>query len=201
MNQSASENDQNEPEFIEVIDLKGEILETKTKQAIDNYESIPANLEETPTQIIVLNSDNIVIDVNNELQGNENIICMDSDAISVMSERSEQFRDNSSINRDTQTDNSYQVSKTLVNNITTSKSKSKRRDRVQYDKLLKSQFANYLCGRCNRAYMHKSSLQNHLLHECGDPKRFQCSFCFRRFNYKCNMLKHLKRRHENQESQ
>lgn len=47
------------------------------------------------------------------------------------------------------------------------------------------------CGRCYRGDQRRGHLKRHLDTECGVPKRFQCTICFKRFSQKWSLKKHI----------
>lgn len=52
------------------------------------------------------------------------------------------------------------------------------------------------CGRCYRGPGRKGTLKRHLKHECGVPRKFQCSYCLKRFALKENLKTHYARVHK-----
>lgn len=52
------------------------------------------------------------------------------------------------------------------------------------------------CGRCYRGSGRKGTLKRHLKHECGVPKQFQCTYCWKRFALKENLKSHYGRIHK-----
>lgn len=46
------------------------------------------------------------------------------------------------------------------------------------------------CGRCYKGVGRKASLNKHLNHECGVPKKYECPYCIKRFAYNYNRNKH-----------
>lgn len=47
------------------------------------------------------------------------------------------------------------------------------------------------CGRCYRGEQRRGHLKRHLDTECGVPKRFLCTTCFKRFSQKWSLKKHM----------
>ncbi|KAL4149025.1 hypothetical protein QTP88_003108 [Uroleucon formosanum] len=47
------------------------------------------------------------------------------------------------------------------------------------------------CGRCYRGEQRRGHLKRHLDTECGVPKRFLCTICFKRFSQKWSLKKHM----------
>jgi len=52
------------------------------------------------------------------------------------------------------------------------------------------------CGRYYSGDWKKSSLQRHLKHECGVPKKFICLICYRRFARKTHLNSHTLIKHQ-----
>lgn len=46
------------------------------------------------------------------------------------------------------------------------------------------------CGRSYKGSFRKGNLNRHLNYECGGQKKFQCSYCEKRFSQKGDLKKH-----------
>lgn len=46
------------------------------------------------------------------------------------------------------------------------------------------------CGRRYKGAGRELNLNNHLTFGCEGPKKFQCSYCSKWFNHKCNLKTH-----------
>jgi hypothetical protein len=55
-----------------------------------------------------------------------------------------------------------------------------------------------MCQQCGKSYVHFRHLQRHQQYECGISPRFRCYYCPHRSRHKHNLIKHLKRRHDNE---
>lgn len=51
------------------------------------------------------------------------------------------------------------------------------------------------CGRCYKGLGRKGNLMKHLKNECGVPRKFQCSYCWRRFKLKHHLNNHYLKVH------
>ena len=52
----------------------------------------------------------------------------------------------------------------------------------------------HLCGKCGRGYTEKHRLNSHV--KTHDGKRFPCDLCNEDFAQKCNLARHIKRKHD-----
>lgn len=53
----------------------------------------------------------------------------------------------------------------------------------------------YACATCGKLYLSKRSLSNHKNYECGQPRKFGCDICNKRFMYKHHLQRHIARKH------
>ena len=58
------------------------------------------------------------------------------------------------------------------------------------------QVAANVCPQCGKCYIHSRHLKRHIKFECGNPRRFCCSYCDHRSNHKIDLQRHIVRRHQ-----
>ncbi|XP_049809930.1 longitudinals lacking protein, isoforms A/B/D/L-like [Schistocerca nitens] len=54
----------------------------------------------------------------------------------------------------------------------------------------------YTCVKCCKTYKFQQSLNRHLTYECGKLPQFQCPYCNEKRHLKCNLDKHIMRKHK-----
>ncbi|XP_032662887.1 zinc finger protein 37 homolog [Odontomachus brunneus] len=53
----------------------------------------------------------------------------------------------------------------------------------------------HTCKTCGNVYMYYSSLTRHVREECGQAPKYQCLYCPKRTKLRCNLLKHMRKKH------
>lgn len=66
---------------------------------------------------------------------------------------------------------------------------------IKSGKKNKSDYGFFQCRKCSRPYQYKRNLVNHLRFECGMEPKFNCNLCSYRCKIKGNLTKHTLRCH------
>lgn len=55
----------------------------------------------------------------------------------------------------------------------------------------------YPCPQCPKIYSYKNNLLRHMNIECGKQPNLRCPYCSYKSKHKCDMTRHIKKRHHN----
>lgn len=66
----------------------------------------------------------------------------------------------------------------------------------EIDLTVEQQPRPFICPICGRSYKRKASLKSHMMNECGQEPKFQCTHCCLRFKVKSNLRRHQRALHE-----
>ncbi|KAL1129435.1 hypothetical protein AAG570_013961 [Ranatra chinensis] len=56
--------------------------------------------------------------------------------------------------------------------------------------------SDYVCQRCGKGYMRKSTLNRHMRYECGGKRTFQCPMCYYAARHRNHLQSHMVSKHK-----